>query len=106
MIGLDLSEPKIRFGAGGQQVEGGGRCSQGGAHGRAKCDFNEGLSGAKAARRIAHLAYLRAPSVMQPVQLTFQFYIHGEQPHALIPTAIHQILRKLLPKEDLASKLT
>lgn len=90
MIGLDLSEPKIRFGVGGQQVEGGGRCSQGGAHGRAKCDFNEGLSGAKAARRIAHLAYLRAPSVMQPVQLTFQFYIHGEQPHALIPTAIHR----------------
>ena len=46
----------------------------------------------KLARRIPHLAYLRAPSVMRPVQLTFQSNIRCEEPqHQFQPlSTIHK----------------
>ena len=70
----------------------------------------------KLARRIPHLAYLRAPSVMRPVQLAFQSNIRCEEPqHQFQPlSTIHKKKqryleakrKKLLTKEDLASELT
>ena len=79
MIGLDLSEVKKKMvevgGSGGQVGEGEVFCSQGVAH---MAEPNVTLmTGSlsleqKPARRITHLAYLCAPSVMRPAQPTFQ----------------------------------
>lgn len=100
MIGLGLSEPKIRFGV--RQVDGGKRGVLRVVHmAEPNVTLMRDSLEQKLARRIPHLAYLRAPSVMRPVQLTFQSNIRCEEPqHQFQPlSTIHKKTKILGSKE-------